>query len=183
VLRAPGLDTVLQVGFHQSRVEWQTHLSRPAGHTAFDAAQDTVGLLGCKCTLLGYVELLIYQHPRVLLSRAAFIPFIPQPVLIPGIALTHVQDLALDLVEPPEVWTGPLLKLVQVLLGGVPSLRYVYRTTQLGVICKLAEGALDPTESLMKILNSSGPIMDPWGKPLVTDLHLDIEPFTATLWM
>ncbi|KAK4827897.1 hypothetical protein QYF61_022320 [Mycteria americana] len=35
--------------------------------------------------------------------------------------------------------------LVQVPLHGIPSLRHVNRTTQLGVICRLAEGALDPT--------------------------------------
>jgi len=39
---------------------------------------------------------------------------------------------------------GPLLQLVQVPLDGIPSLRHVNHTTQLGVICKLAEGALDP---------------------------------------
>ena len=40
---------------------------------------------------------------------------------------------------------GPLLKLIQVLLDGIPSLQHMNRTTQLGVVCKLAEGALDPT--------------------------------------
>jgi len=52
VLGAPERDTGLQVGSHQSRAEGQNHLPRPAGHTAFDAAQDTVGLLGFKRTLL-----------------------------------------------------------------------------------------------------------------------------------
>ncbi|NXC65955.1 LBN protein, partial [Anhinga anhinga] len=46
------LDAALQVGSHQSRVEGQNHLPRPAGHASFDAAQDTLGFLGCKCTLL-----------------------------------------------------------------------------------------------------------------------------------
>ena len=39
----------------------------------------------------------------------------PQSVLIAGVALTHMKDLALHLVEPHEVHTGPLLELVQVL--------------------------------------------------------------------
>ena len=56
-----------------------------------------------------------------------------------------MQDLALGLVDPHEVHTGPLLQLVQVSLDGIPSLRYVDRTTRLGVICKLAEGILNPT--------------------------------------
>ncbi|KAK4830027.1 LOW QUALITY PROTEIN: hypothetical protein QYF61_008365 [Mycteria americana] len=123
VLRAPELDAVLQMGSHQT--------------------QDTVGFLGCKCTLLAHVQLFIHQYPQVLLRRAALNPFIPQPVLIPTVAPT--QDPALSLVEPHEVHTGPLLDLVQVPPDGIPSLKHVNRTTQLGVVCKLAEGALNPT--------------------------------------
>jgi len=100
MLRAPELEMGLQVGSHQSRAEGQNHLSRPAGHAAFDAAQDTVGPLGCKCTLPAHVQLFIHQYPQVLLGRAALNPFIPQPVLIPGVALTQVQDPALGLLEP-----------------------------------------------------------------------------------
>jgi len=48
MLGAPELDAGLQVGSHQSGAEGQNHLPRPAGHTSFDAAQDTVGLLGCE---------------------------------------------------------------------------------------------------------------------------------------
>jgi len=99
-------------------------------------------------------------HPQVL-NRAALNPFIFQSVLISGVALTEVQDLALGLVEPHEVHIGPLLELVQVLLNGILSFRRVHCTTHLGVICKLAEGALNPTMLLMKILNSTGPNTDP----------------------
>ncbi|KAK4821878.1 hypothetical protein QYF61_004394 [Mycteria americana] len=87
----------------------------------------------------------VLQYPQVVLRRAALNAFIPQPVLIPQGAPTQVQDSAFGLVEPHEVHTGPLLQLVQVPLDDIPSLRRVSRTTQLGVICKLAEGALDPT--------------------------------------
>jgi len=65
--------TILQVGFHRSRAEGQNHLPRPAGHPSFDAAQDTVGLLGCRCTLLRHVELLVNQYSQVLLLRAALL--------------------------------------------------------------------------------------------------------------
>jgi len=146
---------------HQSRAEQQNHLPRPAGHVAFDAAQDKVGFLGCECTLVAHVQLFIHQYPQVLLSRVGLDPFIPQPVLIVGVVLTQVQDLALGLVEPHEVHTGPLLKLVQVPLDGIPSFWCVNCTTQLGVICKLAEGALDLTKSLMKVLYSTSPTTDP----------------------
>jgi len=46
-LRAPELDTVLQVGSHQSRIDGQNHLPQSAGHTSFDTAQDAFGLLDC----------------------------------------------------------------------------------------------------------------------------------------
>ena len=47
-LGAPGLDTVLQMGPHEGRVEGANDLPHPAGHLPFDAAQDTVGLLSCR---------------------------------------------------------------------------------------------------------------------------------------
>jgi len=112
VLRAPELDAGLQVRSHQSRVEEQNHLPRPAGHASLDAAQDTIGFLGCEHTLLDPVQLFIHWHPQVLLSKAALNPFIPQPVLIMEVALNQVQDPALGLVEPHAVHMGPLLELV-----------------------------------------------------------------------
>ncbi|KAK4824458.1 LOW QUALITY PROTEIN: hypothetical protein QYF61_015836 [Mycteria americana] len=86
----PELDTALQVRSHQSRVEGQNHLPQPAGHASFDAAQDTVGLLGCQRTLLAHVQLFVHQYPQVLFRRAALDHIIPQPVLILGVALTQV---------------------------------------------------------------------------------------------
>jgi len=60
---------------------------------------------------------------------------------------------------------GPLLKLVQLPLDGISSLRHVNCTTQLGVIGKLAEGALDPTayvtdEDIKEYLSQYGPLRD-----------------------
>ena len=72
-----------------------------------------------------------------------------------------MQDLALSLVEPHEVHTGPFLELVQVPLDGIQSFWCVRCTTPLGVACKLAEGALDLIKSLMEVLNSTAPRTDP----------------------
>ncbi|KAK4805635.1 hypothetical protein QYF61_009861 [Mycteria americana] len=168
VLRTLELDTVLQVGSHQSRAEGQNQLPHPAGHASFDAAhqkKDTVGFLGCEHTLPAHVQLFIHQYPQVLLHRAALKQFIPQPVLILGVALTQVQDLALGLVEPHEVHMGPLLELVHVPLDGISSLRSVSCTTPFGVICKFAEGALDPTvyvvdEDIKQYWSQYGPLRD-----------------------
>ncbi|PKU46776.1 hypothetical protein llap_2935 [Limosa lapponica baueri] len=49
----------------------------------------------------------LYTVLQVLLLRAALQPFSAQPVFVPGIALTQVQDLALGLVELHEVHMGP----------------------------------------------------------------------------
>ncbi|KAK4814330.1 hypothetical protein QYF61_014844 [Mycteria americana] len=90
VLRAPELDAALQVGSHQSGVEGQNPLPRPAGHASFDASQGTVGLLGCERTLLAHVQLFVHQYPQVLFRGAALDHIIPQPVLKPRIAPTQV---------------------------------------------------------------------------------------------
>jgi len=71
-----------------------------------------------------------------------------------------VQDLALGFVEFCEVDIGPLLKPVKVPLDGIPSLRCVDCSTQLCIMHKVAEGALNPNMSLIKILNSISPSMD-----------------------
>ena len=72
-----------------------------------------------------------------------------------------MQDPALGLFEPHEAHTGPLSKLVQVPLDGMRSLRYVDRIIQLGMICRLAEGVVDPTvcvtdEDFFSILPAGG---------------------------
>ena len=113
-LRAPELDAGLQVRSVQSRTAGQNHLPRPNGRASFYTAQDMAGLLGCERTLLAYVQLFIHQYPQVVLGRTPLNPFIPQLILILGVASTEMQDLALGLVQPHEVHTGPFLELVHV---------------------------------------------------------------------
>ncbi|KAK4831174.1 LOW QUALITY PROTEIN: hypothetical protein QYF61_015644 [Mycteria americana] len=176
LLRAPELDTVLQMSSHQSRGEGQNHLPGPAGHSSFDAAQDTVGLRGCKHTLLAHVQLFVHQYPQVLFRRAALDHIVPQPVLKPRIAPT--QDPALGLAEPHEVHTGPLLQLVQVPLNDIPSFWCVNCTTQLGVICKLAERALDLA---VNVIDEN--IEQHWSqyRPLRDTASVDCHPLDATI--
>jgi len=126
-----------------------------------------VGFLHCKCTLSAHVQLYIHQYPQDLLSKAALHPFLLQLVLIPGAAPAHVQGLTRGLVEPHEIHVGQLLNLVKVLLDGIPSLRHVNRTTQLGVFCKLAEGALDLAFSIIDEYIKLVPI---WSKYFTSDL-------------
>ena len=68
-----------------------------------------------------------------------------QPVSVLVITPTRVQDLALGLVELHKVGMGPPRQPAQFPLDSIPSLWCVNCTTQRGVICKLAEKALDPT--------------------------------------
>ncbi|KAK4816254.1 hypothetical protein QYF61_013888 [Mycteria americana] len=91
----------------------------------------------------------VLQYRQVLFSRAAFDHIIPQPALKPRISPTQVKDPALRLVEPHEVHTGPLLQLVHIPLDDIPSFWCVNCSTQLGVICTLAEGALDLTVNVI----------------------------------
>jgi len=71
-----------------------------------------------------------------------------------------------------EPWQFALLNLMTLIRALSPSLQgpsgwhpfpeeYQYLITQLGITSKLAEGALNPTISLIKILNSTCPSKDP----------------------
>jgi len=114
VLRVLELDARLQVGV-SSRVEQRNRIPS-LDLLATLVLVDIVGLLGCEWMLSAHVQLFIHYYPQVLLDRAVLNPFIPQPVLIAGVAPNQMQDPALGLVEPHEVHTGPLLGVVQVLL-------------------------------------------------------------------
>jgi len=91
------------------------------GHISLDAAQDMAGFLGCKSMLLSPAESIINQHPQILLFRSALKQLSTQPVSVPRIPPTQVQDCALDPVELPEFSTGPPLKPSQVSLDSIPT--------------------------------------------------------------
>jgi len=115
------------------------------------------GFLDCKCMLPALVQFFVHQYPQVLLCRTALNLFIPQSLLILGIALTQAQDPALGLDELHGVGMGLLLKSVKVPLDGILSLKRINCTTQHGIICELAEGVFIPLSmSLTKTMNSTG---------------------------
>ncbi|KAK4832522.1 hypothetical protein QYF61_023854 [Mycteria americana] len=128
-VRGPKLNT----GF-----EGHDHFPSPAGHTNFDTSQDAIGFLGHLGTLLAHIQVAVNQHPQVLFCWAAFQPLFPKPVALHGVAVAQVQDLALSLVEPHTIGPSPLIQ------PSLPTLRQINTPTQLGVVCKLTEGALDP---------------------------------------
>ncbi|KAK4821927.1 hypothetical protein QYF61_004930 [Mycteria americana] len=144
VVRGPKLNTGFEVGPHQCRVQGHDHCPSPAGHTIPDTSQDAIGFLGHLGTLLAHVQPAVNQHPQVLLCQAAFQPLFPKPVVLHGVAVAQVQDLALGPVEPHRIGLGPSIQPVQVPLQSLPTLEQINTPAQLGVICKLTEGALDP---------------------------------------
>ncbi|KAK4832105.1 hypothetical protein QYF61_020732 [Mycteria americana] len=76
--------------------------------------------------------------------EAAFQPLFPKPVALHGVAVAQVQDPTFGLVEPHTIGLGPLIQPVQVPLQSLPTLKQINTPAQIGVICKLTEGALDP---------------------------------------
>ncbi|KAK4816662.1 hypothetical protein QYF61_019898, partial [Mycteria americana] len=99
VVGDPTLNTAFEVWPHQCRVQGHDHFPSPAGHTISDTSQDAIGLVGHLGTLLAHIQPAVDQHPQVLLCLAAFQPVFPKPVVLHGVVVTQVQDLALGLFE------------------------------------------------------------------------------------
>ncbi|KAK4815135.1 hypothetical protein QYF61_017576 [Mycteria americana] len=144
VVGGPKLNTAFEVRPHQCRVQGHNHFPSPAGHAIFDTSQDAIGFLGRLGTLLAHIQAAVNKHPQVLLCQAAFQPLFPKPVALHGVAVAQVQDLALGLVKPHTIDLGPSIQPVQVPLQSLPTLQQINTPTQLGVVCKLTESALDP---------------------------------------
>ena len=53
--------------------------------------------------------LAIHRYPQFLFSRAVLCPYIPQLILIVGVDITQVQDLALRFIEPHKFHLSLLL--------------------------------------------------------------------------
>ncbi|KAK4821864.1 hypothetical protein QYF61_004341 [Mycteria americana] len=81
--------------------------------------------------------------------EAAFQPLFPKPVALHWVAVAQVQDLALGLVKPHTIGPSASIQPVQVPLQSLPTLQQINTPTQLGVICKLTEGALDPLAQII----------------------------------
>ncbi|KAK4815884.1 hypothetical protein QYF61_009935, partial [Mycteria americana] len=139
VVRGPKLNTVFEVRPHQCRVQGHDHCPSPAGHAISDTSQDAIGFLGHLGTLLAHLQPAVHQQPQVLFCLAAFQPLFLKPVVLHGVVVTQVQDLALGLVKPHTIDLGPSIQPVQVPLQSLPTLKQINTPAQLGVICKLTE--------------------------------------------
>ena len=61
-----------------------------------------------------------------------------------GVIVTKVQDLALGLVESQTIGLSLMIQPIQIPLKYLPNPRQINTSCQLGVMCKLTEGALNP---------------------------------------
>lgn len=123
------------------------------------------------------------QHPYVLLLRDALNLFSAQPVFVFGLPQPRCRTLHL-----------PLLNLMRFTQAHLSSLSRSIWMESLPSIASTAPHCLVSSENLLrvhsiplsksptKMLNSTSPSIGSWGTLLVTDLHLDIEPLTVTLW-
>jgi len=150
VLDAPDYDAVIQMEAQNSGTEGDNPLPLLSAHSSFDAAQDAVGLLGCKCALLAHVKLFVQQDPQDLFCRANLYEFISPSSYISGIILIQVQHLAFDLFEPNLVDMGPLFRPVYVPLDGFPSFYCVKCITQFDIMSNLLRVCLVPLSLLIK---------------------------------
>lgn len=93
-----------------------------------------------------------------ILFRIALNLYAPQSVFVFRIGLIQVQDLALGFIDFHKSLLGLCLQPVQSPQDGIPSLQHVDFTSQLVVVCRLTEGALNPLPTLLtKMLSSAGP--------------------------
>jgi len=117
-----------------------------ASHPSVDAAQDTVGLLGCKRTLLADVQLFVYTRtPKSFSARLFSVSSSPSLCTYLGLPWSKYNTLHLALVGScrptsqacpgPPVWH--------------PFPCCINYTTQLDVISRLAGGTLNPTVSVI----------------------------------
>jgi len=90
----PGCRT--QDGVLQRQSRGGHSLPPPCCYPSFDAAQDTDGVLSCKCTLLACV---VHQNPQVLLCRSALDEFFSQFVHRSGFVWPKHSTLHLALLN------------------------------------------------------------------------------------
>jgi len=114
VVRGPEKNTRFEVQPHPCQVQGHDQLPTPASHTIPDTSQNAVGLLGHLCTLLIHVQPAVNKHSKVLFRWAAFQPLLPKPVVLHGVVVTQMQDLAFGRVETDTVGLDPLIESVQI---------------------------------------------------------------------
>ena len=89
-----------------------------------------------------------------------FQPLCPKPVALPGVIVAKVQDPAFGLVESHPI---DFSSAIQTPLQGLATPRQIDASSQLGVICKLTEGALS---ALIQVISKDIEEDRPQARPL-----------------
>ena len=89
------------------------------------------------------------NHPsiitlRVLSHQAAFQPLFPKPVALCGVVVTQVENWHFSWLNFIQLGPIQIVQPVQIPLQSLPALKNISPPTQLVVVCKLTEGALNP---------------------------------------
>ena len=106
--------------------------------------------LAFSATPLTHIQLNIIQFLQIFSLHVSCQPLCPKCVVMDGVVLTKVKDLAFCLAEVHTIGLSPAIQPVQIPLQGLPTPRQMDTFSQLDVICKLTEGALN---ALIQIIN------------------------------
>lgn len=167
---------------HQSRVKGENHLSWPVSNIVLDTDLDAFGFLESKYTHCWSVFHFLSTSTPKSFSSGLF-SFTPQSVLILEIILIQVKELAFGLGQLHCGSNGPTPPAPESASGrhsfsqANPQLIFMSSTNLLRV------HLISLSLQSMKILNTISPSTDPWGTSLVTGFHLNIDPFTPSLWI
>lgn len=134
---------IFGLGSHGSGAEQEKPPVMP-GCASFDVALHMIGALWALSTCCQLVSRFFIDLYLQVLHMAALSPLIPQSVLMLGLALTQVQHFVHGVVELHEVHMAPLLSWPRS-LWMAPLTSSTTCSTQLGALCSLAEGTLNPT--------------------------------------
>lgn len=85
------------------------HILQLAGQTFTNTAQDAVGLLCSRDTLLTWIQVDVHQEPKVYYQKTTFYPVSSQPVLFHSVTPPQVQELIFAFLELHEVSSHPFL--------------------------------------------------------------------------
>ena len=154
---------------------------RPSPCQPFDAARDTVSLLGCKCTLLASIKLFVHQNPKSFL--AGLIP-VSSPNLFTYLGSSWHNCNILYLALLSLIWfiwahfSNFSRSLWVTSLPSIVSVAPLYLVSSANL---LRVHSIPLSQSLIKMSKNTSPKKDPWRIPLVTGLHLDVKPLITNL--
>lgn len=119
------------------------HFANPAVHTISDTNQNATDLLGHRGPLLAHVQTAVDHHPQVLLCWGTFRPLPQAYTTAWGCYMTQVLLLPFSPVECHAIGHSPVILPIQILLQSHPTLKQVKTPTQLAVVCRPTDGALN----------------------------------------